>query len=82
MNKQKKVDTIFRKTFLLGPEEPLEDKDVLNVEAWNSIEHFAFITEIEREFKIELRQEDIVAMTSYSAVLDILRKYGVSSGTR
>ncbi len=77
MSNQLKIDLIFREVFLLPLDEPLDDKDMLNVDGWNSVEHFAFISELEKEFNIVFEREDVIAMTSYSAAVDILRKYGV-----
>ena len=44
MYNRERLNAIFRSVFLLGPEEPLEDKTMLNVDAWNSVEHFAFVS--------------------------------------
>ena len=70
-------DSAFREIFMIDPDMELTDKNILNVEAWHSLEHFAFVAELEERFAIKLSDEDIIKLTSYEAGLEILRQYGI-----
>jgi acyl carrier protein len=44
---------------------------------WDSIGHMALVAELEARFGIMLETDDIVAMSSYPASIEVLRRYGV-----
>ena len=78
MTPKEKYDEIFRQTFLLTNEEVLSDKDVLNTESWNSVEHMTFICAMEDAFGISIADDEIMSCTSYLAGMELLRKHGVN----
>ena len=45
-------------------------------EGWDSLGHMTLVTELEDSFGIELETDDIVELTSFPAVREILRRYG------
>ncbi len=45
---------------------------------WDSIGHMALVAELEAVFDIMLDTDDVIAMSSYPAALEILRRYDVS----
>jgi acyl carrier protein len=45
-------------------------------EGWDSLGHMTLVTELEDAFGVELATEDIVALTSFPAAREILRRYG------
>ena len=45
-------------------------------EGWDSLGHMTLVTELEDTFGIELATEDIVALTSFPAAREIVRRYG------
>lgn len=77
MTLKEKYDEIFRQTLLLTDEEELADKDVLNTEGWNSVEHMTLICAMEDAFGISIADDEIMNCTSYLACMELLRKYGV-----
>jgi len=44
---------------------------------WDSVGHMALVAELENRFGIMLETEDMIGMSSYANVLEILRRYGV-----
>lgn len=76
MNREK-VDMIFRDNFMLDQNEDLIEKNMWNVDAWHSMEHFSLVVELEEAFSIRIEQEDILRMTSYKGILQVLEEYSV-----
>ena len=69
------VENIFREIFMVEENDSVEDKNVLNLENWNSYEQFTFISALEEKFSISIDIADILKMTSYKKIIDILQKY-------
>ena len=69
------VENIFREIFMVEENESVEDKNVLNLETWNSYEQLTFISALEEKFSISIDIADILKMTSYKEIIDILQKY-------
>ena len=44
---------------------------------WDSMGHMALVAELEDRFGIALETDELIAMSSYSASLEILRRHGV-----
>ena len=44
---------------------------------WDSVGHMALVAELENRFGIMLETDDMIGMSSYAKVLEILRRYGV-----
>lgn len=44
---------------------------------WDSVGHMALVAELEHRFGIALETDDLIAMSSFSETLDILRRHGV-----
>ncbi len=53
----------------LDPEQKLTD-----MEEWDSMNHMVLISRIEEEFGVELEQDDVLNMTSVSAIEKILEQ--------
>jgi acyl carrier protein len=45
---------------------------------WDSIGHMALVAELEDRFSIELETDDLIALSSFSQSLEVLRRYGVA----
>lgn len=76
MNNIEKYEEIIRKCFELEGEENVTDL-VRGQGNWDSLGHMNLVEELEDAYNIMIDIEDIVAFTSYSAGIDILKKYGV-----
>ncbi len=45
---------------------------------WDSIGHMALVAELEERFGIALDTEDLIAMNTFAASIEILKRYGVA----
>jgi acyl carrier protein len=61
----------------LPPGTDVEALEIGSDPHWDSIAHMALVAELEARFGIRLETEDIVAMSSYPASIEVLRRYGV-----
>ena len=75
MNNKERYDRIVNEIFELNGMPINESMTRGNTEKWNSLLHLTFVTAIEDEFEIMLDTKDILNLTSYSAVLEIIDKY-------
>ena len=72
-----KLKEIFVKTFEI-PEEQVDDSlAYMSIPLWDSIGHMALIAALDQEFNVLLDTQDIIDMSSFGKVKDILTKYGV-----
>jgi acyl carrier protein len=68
---------IFCETFGIQEEILNDDFTFKKVEEWDSVAHFALISELDDTFDIMLKTEDILHFGSYKNGMLILQKYGV-----
>ncbi len=45
---------------------------------WDSIGHMALVPELEERFGIALDTDDLIAMNTFAASIEILKRYGVA----
>jgi len=45
---------------------------------WDSIGHMALVAELEERFGIALEADDLIAMNTFAASIEILKRYGVA----
>lgn len=45
---------------------------------WDSVAHMGLVAELEGRFGISLDTDDLIAMSSFSASIEILKGYGVA----
>jgi acyl carrier protein len=45
---------------------------------WDSVAHMGLVAELEKRFGISLETDDLIAMSSFAASIDILKRYGVA----
>lgn len=59
----------------------LEDKDLVDstaynsLEAWDSLTHLKIVSRIEEAFGIEMEVDDIIAMENFSKAKEIISRY-------
>ena len=41
---------------------------------WDSVAHLQLILELEQEFQVNIGNDDVLLMTSYHSILDVLRR--------
>ena len=44
---------------------------------WDSVMHLQLVLELEQEFDVTIDNEDVLGMTSFGSVLDVLRRQGL-----
>lgn len=44
---------------------------------WDSVTHLQLVLELEQEFGVTIDNEDVLGMTSFGSVLDVLRRQGL-----
>ncbi len=69
-----KLKSIFIKTLNLTERKFLPSLSIKNCQEWDSANHMMLIIEIEKTFKIRLKQSEITKMTSYFKIEKILKK--------
>lgn len=61
----------------LSPDTDIEALELGKSLQWDSVGHMALVAELEERFGIALEIDDIVALNSFSASIEILRRLGV-----
>ena len=74
VNLEKKLQSIFQTLLDLKKSANFKRLDMSNAQDWDSLKHMEIIFTIEKEFKIKLKQKDMIKMTSYIEILKILKK--------
>jgi len=69
-----KLRSIFIKTLNLTDRKFSTSLSIENCEEWDSANHMMIIVEIEKIYKIRLKQSEIAKMTSYYKIKKILKK--------
>ena len=75
MNLEKKVSNIFTEMISYSNIDKIKKSSMKNESEWDSLKHMEIIFTIEKSFKIKLKQSDIIKMTSFKSILNILKKY-------
>jgi acyl carrier protein len=71
------VREAFAKALDLAPDTDIEALEIGKDPQWDSIGHMALVAELEASFGIMLETDDIIAMSSYLASIEVLRRHGV-----
>ncbi|MCX8070708.1 MAG: acyl carrier protein [Thermodesulfovibrionales bacterium] len=53
-----------------------ENAAMSTIGLWDSLKHMEIISALEDNFEIQFKADEIVTMTSYQAICEILKKYG------
>lgn len=72
-NKYKKV---FEEVFGKNPN--VEKISISNYPKWDSLKHFDLIANLEKEFNIEFKPNDIMKLKSFKDGILILKKYKIN----
>lgn len=70
----KKLDDIVQRVFKVKLDSFEPGKELKSLDNWDSLNHMLFITELEREFAMRLTSEDIIAMTNFEVVSQLIRE--------
>jgi acyl carrier protein len=72
-----KVRQAFAEALDLPADTNIEALEIGGDPHWDSVGHMALVAELENRFGIMIETEDMIGMSSYANVLEILRRYGV-----
>ena len=74
---KEKLLSVMSQVFSLPIERLSSDSSMENIENWDSLTHLQLVTSIEDTFNIKIEISEIIDMTSFSSIMDILRNKGV-----
>jgi acyl carrier protein len=70
-----KVNAAFRTAFELDSSADLTGLEYNVSKEWDSVAHMALVAALEQEFDCMLEMDEIIDMSSYTKVLEIMQKY-------
>jgi len=70
-----KIKKIFAEAFEIPEEEVHDDIAYNSYQPWDSLKHLQLVSMLEEELGIELEMDDIIDMSSYKKVREIVLKY-------
>ena len=70
-----KYKAAFIEAFELEGEYNLEDLKYQSIDEWDSIGHMALMAELETNFDITIKTEDLIEFESYIQGVDIMARY-------
>ena len=70
-----KYKAAFIEAFELEGEYNFEDLKYQSIDEWDSIGHMALMAELENNFDITIKTEDLIEFESYIQGVDILARY-------
>lgn len=71
------VEEIVAKVFSLDPAEVKDSYSKATIAEWDSMGHLSLITELERQYHINISIADSMEMASIGRIKEVLRAYGV-----
>ena len=74
-NLEKKLNKIFMNIFQLKNKEVNKNISMQNINKWDSLNHIGLISEIEENFNIQFKDNEIVDMTSYKSIIKKIKNY-------
>ena len=72
---EKKLNKIFMNIFQLKNKDVNKNISMQNINKWDSLNHIGLISEIEENFNIQFKDNEIVDMTSYKSIVKKIKKY-------
>lgn len=72
---QDKIDSAFRSALNLDPSADLKTMAYNSSRGWDSVGHMALVAALEQQFDCMLEMEDILDMSTYDKVVQIMAKY-------
>ncbi len=69
-----RLDRVFARTLDLPAGTDYRTLEYRRETRWDSVAHLQLIVELEQEFGVTIGNEDVLRMTSYRDILDVLRR--------
>ena len=70
-----KIDAAFRVGLKLDPSVDLSRMEYQQSPGWDSVGHMALVVALEQQFDCMLDMDDVLDMSSYDKVVEIMTKY-------
>ena len=70
----KDIKEILASVFRIKPSEISNDTEIKDVDSWDSLTHMEMIAALEQEFKIEFDADEIMSMTIFSTIQELVNK--------
>lgn len=68
-------DNFLKIKKILGIRNIKKNDKFLNIQNWDSLAHMQFILNLEKTFKIKLKNNDLIKIDSIQSTLNIIKKY-------
>lgn len=81
MSNRPKLESVFREVFELDANAEVTELSYRLVKNWDSIGHMRLVAAIEASFDLMLSTDDVLALNSFHAAVEILDRNNVSMGT-
>jgi len=75
MTKEEQIKKIFADAFEISVQEVHDDIAYNSYQPWDSLKHLQLVSMYEEALDIELDMDDIIDMSSYKRVHEIIMKY-------
>ena len=72
-----KYNAAFIEAFELEDSETLKNLKYQSIDEWDSIGHMALMAELEENFEITIKTEDLILFESYKQGVEILARYDI-----
>lgn len=72
---QNKIDVVFKQVLKLDPATHRSQLIYNEIEGWDSVAHMTLVAGLEEAFDCMLDMDDILDMSSYDKVVEIMAKY-------
>lgn len=70
-----RLQQVFQRVFRVNTLHPESSPET--VPGWDSLAHLALISELEREFRINLTPDEVLEMINVRTICDVLKERGV-----
>ena len=77
MDIETRVKTIISEIFDLGLDEVNENLNQESTSNWDSLGVITLATALEDEFKLRISENELMELTSYSAIMNLLHEHGL-----
>lgn len=74
-NEIDRVKKIFCETLGVSESEVNDDTAYNSFEPWDSLKHLRIVSNLEEEFSIDIDMDDVIAMSTFKKIKEIVRKY-------
>lgn len=74
-NEMERIKKIFCETLGVSDSEVNDDTAYNSLEPWDSLKHLEIVSNLEEEFNINIDTDDVIDMSNFKKVKEIIKKY-------